>query len=193
MKMAEIGIACHDIARNKLPAATFDSPNGLPLSSWRFQVIPYIGFNEGAAYRDAWNSTANQHVWQSWATDWFTVWPSHTDTKLFGICGPGTAFEGMRRYDRLPQDLILVIEVANSKTHWMQPGDYNVTDLLSYTGRIGDHLHGLLDDRLHVLFADGEVWALSSDAPITALHPFLTITGAEANDRYKLLAPHRVE
>jgi hypothetical protein len=72
----------------------------------------------------------------------------------------------------------------------MQPGDYNATQLLSHTGRIGNHLHGLLPDRFHVLFADGEVWTLSPDAPMSALQPFLTIAGAKANDREELLEPH---
>jgi hypothetical protein len=43
------------------------------------------------------------------------------------------------------------------------------------------------------LFADGEVWALSPDTPMTALHPFLTITGAKNADRDELLAPYQVE
>jgi len=99
----------------------------------------------------------------------------------------------MNHWDDLPYDVIVVLEVADSKTHWMQPGDYNVTDLLAYRGRIGDHLHGLLADRLHVLFADGEVWALDTSSPIADLQPFLTITGAKSHDRGQLLGPHKVQ
>jgi hypothetical protein len=84
------------------------------------------------------------------------------------------------------------MEVAGSKTHWMQPGDYDVTKLLAATGRLGDTVKGLLKDRIHILFADGEVWALSLDTPIDALKPFLTITAARATDRDKQLAPYRV-
>ena len=87
---------------------------------------------------------------------------------------------------------IVLMEVADSKTHWMQPGDYDVVTLLSYTGRLGDHIHGVLPDRIHVAFAEGDVWALSPDAPMTALQPFLTIAGAESHDRNQLLAPHRI-
>ncbi len=118
-----------------------------------------------------------------------------TATHVFGVFGSDTAFDpnAELKYDELPHSLIIIIEVADSKTHWMQPGDYNVAELLAYTGRIGDHLHGLLPDRLHVLFADGQVWALSPDAPMSALHPFLTITGAKAHNRDQLLAPHRVD
>ena len=50
----------------------------------------------------------------------------------------------------------------------------------------GDALH------LHVLFADGEVWALSFDAPMSALQPFLTITGAKSHGRDQLLSGHKI-
>ena len=46
---------------------------------------------------------------------------------------------------------------------------------------------------MHILFADGEVWALSPDTPIDALKPFLTITAAKTADRDKQLAPYRVD
>ena len=79
------------------------------------------------------------------------------------------------------------MEVADSKTHWMQPGDYNVTKLLAATGRLGDTVKGLLPDRIHLLFADGEVWALSPDTPIDAVKPFFTITDAKAASREQSL------
>jgi hypothetical protein len=85
------------------------------------------------------------------------------------------------------------MEVADSKTHWMQPGDYQLAEVLAYRGKIGDHLQGVLPDRFYVFFADGEVWALDPDAPIADLQPFLTITGAKSHDRDKLLRPHKVD
>jgi hypothetical protein len=114
---------------------------------------------------------------------------------IFAVRGPETVFDLPRihQWDDLPYDVIVVMEVADSKTYWMQPGDYNVADLLAYRLTIGDHLHGLLPDRLHVLFADGEVWALDADAPIADLQPFLTITGAKTHDRDQLLGPHKVD
>ena len=87
----------------------------------------------------------------------------------------------------------MLMEVADSNTHWMQPGDYDVAKLLAATGRLGDMVKSILPDRIHILFADGEVWALSPDAPIDALKPFLTITAAKTADRDKQLAPYRVD
>jgi hypothetical protein len=84
------------------------------------------------------------------------------------------------------------MEVADSDTHWMQPGDYNVADLLAATGNLGDAVHGILKDRIHVLFANGEVWALSPNTPIDAVKPFFTITTANTADR-ESLTPYRVD
>jgi hypothetical protein len=114
-------------------------------------------------------------------------------TSIFAVTGPDTLFDDAPKTTKnMPEDMILLMEVRDSKIHWMQPGDYNVADLLAYRGKIGDHLHGLFPDRLHVLFADDEIWALSPEAPMTALHPFLTIAGAESHDREELLGPYRV-
>jgi hypothetical protein len=52
---------------------------------------------------------------------------------------------------------------------------------------------GILTDRIHILFADGKVWAVSPDMPIDNLRPFLTITAAKTPDREAQLAPHRVD
>jgi hypothetical protein len=46
---------------------------------------------------------------------------------------------------------------------------------------------------LHVLSADGTVWALDPNAPIADLQPFLTITGAKSHDRDQFLGPHKVD
>jgi hypothetical protein len=115
----------------------------------------------------------------------------YTDTNVFGIAGPDTALE--TDFLDWEYEAVLAMEVADSKTHWMQPGDYDVQELLAATGRLGDTVKSILPDRIHILFADGEVWALSPDAPIDALKPFLTITAAKIADRDKQLATYRVD
>lgn len=91
------------------------------------------------------------------------------------------------------RDSMLAMEVADSKTHWMQPGDYEVTTLLSASGKLGDHVKSILPHRIHVLFADCEVWTLSDATPMDAVKPFLTIAGAKGADRETMLGPYRVD
>jgi hypothetical protein len=170
---------------------------GRALSSWRLQlapyflvaVFPYPDLDTTASWETPVNLAFVRELGQFYT---FESPAENANTHVFGITGKDTAFDAdaVSHYADLPSDVIVAMEIRDSNTRCMQPGDYDVTELLEYTGRIGDNLQGLLPDRLHVLFADGEVWALSLDAPMSALQPFLTIAGANANDREELLAPH---
>jgi hypothetical protein len=195
LHMVGLGINCCESVNGFLPSGDVTDANGKVLSSWRFAVSVYAdSWNIALDLSAAWSSPTNQpfggmqnglYCWNDGA---------RCDTSVFAVTGPDTVFDRTRRKKAdVPPDLVLLMEVRDSKIHWMQPGDYNVTDLLAYQGNIGDHLHGLLPDRLHVLFADGEAWALDPNAPIADLQPFLTITGAKSHDRDQLLGPHRVD
>lgn len=192
-----LGLSINNYAysRGTLPPPHRADEQGNPLSSWRFQILPYI---EKSGYphdlKAAWDSPQNARL--AAAPINLMSWPeAGLTTNIFAVTGSGTAFDPARavRLQDLPSYLVVLMEVADSKTHWMQPGDYDVTKLLAATGRLGDTVKGVLKDRVHVLFADGEVWALSPDMPIDALKPFLTITAAKAADREKQLAIYRVD
>jgi hypothetical protein len=196
LKEIGLGILNHDSARTYLPNSDLTDPAGNVLSSWRFGIQPFLESSSWSrSFLSPWNAPVNRQP-ASVKYDvycWDQSNPS-PHTSAFGVTGKDTMFDGTRRtYQDVSGDLIVVIEVRDSKIHWMQPGDYKVADLLAYQGKIGDHLHGLLRDRLHVLFADGTVWALDANAPIAELQPFLTITGAKSHDRDQLLAPHKVD
>jgi hypothetical protein len=199
MKEIGLGVLNHADAMGYLPSDNVTDATGADLSSWRFRIFftffEWRSWRPNLDYRAPWNAPANRlPARERPATYCWDRASANPHTSVFGIRGPDTVFDGNRRAARdVPVDVIVVIEVRDSKTHWMQPGDYNVTDLLAYRGKIGDHLHGLLPDRVHVLFADGTVWALDPDAPIADLQPFLTITGAKSHDRDQLLGPHKVD
>jgi hypothetical protein len=203
--IGQIGLGLQNLvsARGSFPPPATLSEMGVPATSWRFQIIPYalqlpndeeeaVGWHPTAS----WNDPIHRDI-VPYGSDLY-VWSGSNEnefTNLFGVSGPDTAFDPARTVMEadVPANVVIAIELARSKTHWMQPGDYNVIDLLAYRGKIADHLHGLLPDRLHILFADGEVWALDPDAPIADLQPFLTITGAKSHDRDQLLGPHKVD
>jgi hypothetical protein len=200
----ELGLLNHEDARRARVPSVLTEVDGNELSSWRWQVVPYMEQlpNDGSFTFDLkarWDAPINKdprnvpHQIYCWG-----LGDKSSHTSVFAIAGPEAAFEP-RHWNQpgprgeVPANCILVMEVADSKTHWMQPGDYDVTKLLAATGRLGDTVKGLLKDRIHILFADGEVWALSPDMPIDVLKPFLTITAAKAADRDQQLAPYRVD
>jgi len=202
LRQAFLSVKSFEDARQRFPSAVYTTAEGQALNSWRFQIAPYWGVNTLGReyYNAAWDDPINAEP-RSW--DFYIFCTSVADpttTNVFAISGLDTAFEvsewpGASKYrsSDVPSNLIMLMEAADSKTHWMQPGDYEVAKLLVAAGRLGDTVKGLLPDRIHVLFADGEVWALSPDTPIDAVKPFFTITDAKTALRDDSLSRYRVD
>jgi hypothetical protein len=71
-----------------------------------------------------------------------------------------------------------MMDVGDSGTHWMEPGDYRIQELLACTGRLRDCVKGKVEGRAYILFADGDIWCLRSDIPMDIIKPFFTLDGA---------------
>lgn len=201
LKDVSLGLNNYESARGFPMSANRADAAGNLLSSWRWQVLPYIEQppNDGSAqysFKDSWQAKINKAP-RGWRPDYFCFsdTPASFTTSIFAVTGPDTAFGSAANAKRpnASRNQIIVIEAYGAKAHWMEPGDYDVADLIAAKGRLGETIKGILPDRVYVLFADGEVWALSPDTPMTALHPFLTITAAKNADREALLTPYRVE
>jgi hypothetical protein len=115
-------------------------------------------------------------------------------TYFKAITGPGTAFDvgTPPSLKQLPKDLILIVKVEESDTHWMEPGDLRI-DQLAPTEETRELLLSR-DGHFHfiVLFADGAPWVLSYRTPISDLCKFFTVSGATRHDREQLLRPYAV-
>lgn len=200
---AYLGIRNFESARKYIPSSTYRNANGDDLSSWRFQILPYMGVNQYGRqyYGSDWTASINQPIRSSQNVPYcIESTDKGGDTNIHAIAGIDTAFEhhnypgfSTRKFDEIPGWLILFMEMSQSKVHWMQPGDYEVDELLVANGHLVDTVRGVLSDRIHVMFANGEVWALSPETPMTAIYPFLTITSAKTANREELLAPYRVD
>ena len=182
------GIQDWDETQGKMPEATYHNSQGTPCYSWRMAVTRYL---ESWDYdtESPWNVGANKALADG---PNFTFCSSlnwsrkvTTDTTIYAVSGPGTAFDGKpHRLADLPGDLVLLIEIADSGTHWMAPGDLDVRKIPN-TITEGTSGKGVI-----VAFADGEVWFLHREVPINHLKQFLTIAGAQNSDREQLLRPY---
>jgi len=112
--------------------------------------------------------------------------PACLDTHIWAVTGGDTAFDDDKQHSlaELPYDLIILIEVAHSDTHWMAPGDLDVNDVPESI------TEGTDGEGVVVAFADAEAWFLSHDVPIADLRKFFTIEGAKRYDREKVLGPY---
>lgn len=188
--LKQVGLALlnfHD-TYERLPPAVRTDEAGRPLASWRFQIMPFVEATMIAADFDGrWYDLTNR--WWCSLPNYVYCWspdealPTCLHTNLVAVSGPGTAFDDDRntRLDEIDFDTILVIEIANSDTHWMEPGDLRIDEVPPSITQ------GFEGNGVHVLFADGSVWFLGADVPFHDLKKFFTIEGAKRYDREQVL------
>lgn len=158
--------------------------------SWRFRVaavnypLPYW---DQPAWDQCWNSRENIEFedigLSSYCRDDFTP-------VALSVRGADTALEhGFENLRSFPRNLIVLIETPRSGLHWMQPGDFELENLVADEGRRPGSDSG---KDFHVGFADGTVWRMKHSLPLQNLRPFLTVSTASAANREKLLGEWRL-
>lgn len=185
LKWIGLGFANFNDAYRRLPAAVRRDDEGRPLCSWRFQLVPFLSaWMLGVHFGERWDDPDHR----LFTSEPLFVYCHQPDegfhrslhTNVVVITGPGTAFDEHNPVNLrdLDDDMILAIEVAESNTHWAEPGG----DLL--IGELSDSILSGLEGRgLHVLYADGSVGFVSRSVPLSDFKKFLTIEGAKQYDR----------
>ncbi len=200
----------YDAKNGHLPPATGKDDRSREEYSWRVEVYQSkvdngfitasqaeVGQSVDYERHLAWNDPRNLRL-QGLGVSYFEYVPPRDrpsgvdySTYFKAITGPDTAFESTTGTNRrgLPHDLILIARVEHSDTHWLEPGDLTVAELVSS----GDARELLLGkDGYAVLFADGDPWVLDDRLPFSDLCRFFTIAGAKQHDRDAILGPFRV-
>ena len=111
----------------RLPPTTYVTTSGEPLYSWRMKFMLNVeGIGDGANYDKPWTSPEN-HQFADAGAHAFSDSPTH-DAKILAVIGEGAALNA--RESRLLRDVpphtIVLVEVANSGVHWMEPKDLEV-------------------------------------------------------------------
>lgn len=194
----------YDDVYGQLPSAATTDKNGKLACSWRFQLRPFCDSccnpPSRSDYSAPWNAPPNL-PWAMYGPEYFafnddnTAGAFPTTTNVFAITGPETAFDGQKpcSLNELDGDTILIIEVVNSATHWMQPGDFDVHSMSRTIGvSNAKGISGCRGDGFCVGFADGEAWFMRNDTPFEAVSKFFTIEGAKAHNRKRVLGKYRL-
>lgn len=203
-----------DHEHGRLPAAVgIDAETGTEWS-WRIEVYEHFaGRLGGTDKREAddeavhynrckpWNDPDNLRLESAGSRlfayqphfRWRTA-PGNYITYFKAVTGPDTGFDPARssRLSDLPHDLVLVARVEESSTHWMEPGDLDVEELVQAPNPQALLASPAGKDGYAVLFADGEKWVLSAELPWSDLFKFFTVTGASQYDREQVLGRYRV-
>jgi type II secretory pathway pseudopilin PulG len=188
--LKQIGLAIrnfHDVYRQP-PQAVLTDEEGRPLSSWRFQLLPFLE----AIMRDVdfslpWDHPDHEYFssfgWPTYCLRNKRKGPERLCTNVMAVTGRESAFDDWApTFSELPPDLILVIEVPDTDIHWMQPGDIDIDEIDESI------LKGPDGGGIHVLFKDGSVVFIPRDTRLETLKRFLTVEGAKQHDR-KILLP----
>jgi uncharacterized protein DUF1559 len=191
--LKQIGLGLHNFhdTYKRFPPAVRRDELGRPLSSWRFQILPFLeAIMVDVQFGERWDDPVNRWLMDRWNTS-FCLYRNRDSadagkTNVVAITGPGTAFEEGRicgHGDTNP-NTILAVEVAAFDAYWMEPGDLHID-------RIPDNLTaGPEGDGFHVLFADGSVWFLKPEAPLDDVKKFFTLKGSKQYDRDDVLGPY---
>lgn len=191
LKMIGFALLNFDDVYHRLPPAVRRDELGRPLSSWRYQILPYLeAIMVDAPFGERWDDPVNRWLMDRWRPD-FCHYQNRDSgdagkTNVVAITGPGTAFEEGRTIGLADtnRNTILAVVVAGFDTYWMEPGDLHID-------HIPDNLtSGPKGDGFHVLFADATVWFLKAEVPLEDVKKFFTLEGARQYDRDVVLAPY---
>lgn len=197
--LAMVGLGNYAVVHGHYPHAESNESDE-PLSSWRFQIVPYLDASMSPPLDTSGSWTEPR--FEEWRSSSFPVFcfpmeNTPTETNVVAIRGPGTAFDVRQLAgSSMPEDAIVLVEASRTGIHWMQPGDLapaDVRELLSTPDAVTRIQIGLSSrDGYFVAFFDGSVWLLSKSTPAEALWPFLTMDGAAKHDRTAVLSPYRL-
>ncbi|MBC7818288.1 MAG: DUF1559 domain-containing protein, partial [Planctomycetaceae bacterium] len=125
-----------------LPPAYLADANGKPIHSWRVLLLPFLGQQEiynQYDFSEPWDGPNNRKLADkiNLLLFWCPSGPVHEGslmTNYVVVVGPKTAFPGSdsTTFDDFHdgrENTILIVEIANSNIHWMEPRDLNVDEM----------------------------------------------------------------
>jgi type II secretory pathway pseudopilin PulG len=192
--LKQIGLALqnyHDHYHSLPPAYVADS-DGKPMHSWRVLLLPYLEqktLDDKYNFNEPWNGPNNsklhnQVVRVFCCPSRFGRQPE-TDTSYVVVIGRETAWPAekptsLKSFTDGFSNAILVVEVANSGIHWMEPRDLDF-DRIPMAINPTDG-HGISSPHPNValaVFADGHTAALTKNTPAEIIRRLLTIADGE--------------
>lgn len=167
---------------------------GNPMHSWRVLLLPYLDQrNLYKEYRfdEPWdgpnNSKLHGTVLKIYQCPVHSGTPPTTDTSYAVVVGPKTVWPDQAKNPTRMADIIdgtmntiLVLEVANSGIHWMEPRDLHVSQMpMAINPARGQGISSEHPGGAEVAMADGTVHFLRNVTPSETLRAALTRNGKE--------------
>jgi hypothetical protein len=200
--LKQIGLALHNY-HDKFgcfPPAYVADENGRLIHSWRVLILPFLEqtplYN---AYRfdEPWDGPNNKkladtilYVYNCPSDDHGGTPNASTMTNYVAIVGPETAWPGtstttIRDLSDGTASTLLVVEVANSGIHWMEPRDLHVLQMApTINAKSGQGISSRHTGCACVLFADGSTRYIPDSLSADDLRALLTAHAGDTSTDY---------
>lgn len=170
--------------------------HGRPMHSWRVLILPFIDrvalYNE-YRFDEPWDGPNNRKLADRVSPYAFRclsdhpVWgePEALTANFLAVVGPGMAWQegkSMKLTDITDDhdSTLLLVEVANSGVHWMEPRDLHVLQMApTINAKAGQGISSRHDGGAHAVTVGRTCRFLSEILPAATIRALLTIDGGE--------------
>jgi hypothetical protein len=207
-KLKCIGLALHNYHEvyGCFPPAHVADESGRPAHSWRVLILPFLeqqALYEQYDFEEPWDGPNNSRLAGVRVEAYCCPEEdgSARTTSYVAVVGPATVWPGKEPVKISDitdgtSDTLIVVEIANSGIHWMEPKDLDLsTTTLGVNPPQGPAISSAhprdkwdrpSSQTANVLLVDGSVHVLTRQVSSEDLRALLTIAGREKIDRDKL-------
>jgi hypothetical protein len=178
-------------ANGHYPPAYVADENGKPMHSWRVLILPFLDrkdIYEQYKFDEPWDGPNNRKL-HHLVIDLYRCPSSspgnETMTSYAAVVGPTTMWDasqapGVKGVPDGEGNTLLVVEVADSGIHWMEPRDLHVGRMApGINAKAGQGISSKHKGIANVAFADARVMLLQDDIKPRVLDALLTRDGGE--------------
>jgi prepilin-type processing-associated H-X9-DG protein len=192
-QMMELGVAMHNYHAlyGSFPPAYLADEDGKPMHSWRVLLLPWLeekGLYDQYRFEEPWDSPHNMAIGKM-IGGYFRC-PSvsegvNLETNYMMIVGSETISDGasvtqFRDITDGYSHTILLVEVANSGVHWLEPRDLDASQMsFEITPASGTEVGSCHPGIANVLMCDGSVRSVGDDTSPELIRAMSTIAGGE--------------
>jgi len=186
LKNIALALRCYEEKHGCFPPAHISDEDGRPMHSWRVLILPFL------ERTDLWRAYSLDEPWDG-PNNYkladidvgFFRCPGEpntlrTMTNYVLVVGPTTPFPGTQQTSLKdssdgPSQTILLVEVASSGIHWMEPRDLHVEEIAPIINpTAGQGISSLHPGGAHAAFVDGSVRFLPDNTSAQRLRAMLT-------------------
>lgn len=188
--LKQIALAFHNYhdTYGVFPAAYVADQDGTPMHSWRVAILPFMdqqALYDQYDFDEPWDGPNNRLLHQTSVPQYrcpSDPGPSMIETSYIMVVGENALSDGpgqvdLRKIEDGISNTIMIVELAASGIHWMEPRDLDVEQLVAVLG--SGHA-----DIVNVAMCDGSVRPIAESIDPEVLEAMCTIDGDEEIDDF---------